>query len=56
MRSVCLIFKKKWMVFAIVLLVVLSSVLVFSTVMETSIPKPQYTVVIDAGHGGLDVK
>ena len=23
---------------------------------KTSIPKPEYTIVIDAGHGGRDVK
>ena len=54
MKTIFVVFRKKWMVFVLVLMIVFSSILVFSTVMETSIPKPQYTVVIDAGHGGKD--
>jgi len=54
MKTLCIIFRKKWILLTIVAIVVFSSILVFSNVMATSTPKPQYTIVIDAGHGGKD--
>ena len=52
-----LIFKKK--TFFIVLLcltIIFASSFVYFSVKPTSNVKPQLTIVLDAGHGGIDVK
>ena len=38
------------------IILICSVVGVCYVVRATSSPKPQYTIVIDAGHGGVDVK
>ena len=49
--------KKYRVIFVLVICGVIIASFVFGTVVATSnSPKPIYTVVIDAGHGGLDVK
>lgn len=35
---------------------ILCSVGIVAVVESKAIPRPKYTIVIDAGHGGLDVK
>lgn len=49
---------KKKSIIAVLLcvLVVAGVVLALFLVRPASSPKPQYTIVIDAGHGGRDVK
>ena len=39
-----------------VLLCVVGVVIYFTAIRPTFQPKPTYTIVIDAGHGGVDVK
>ncbi len=39
-----------------VLLCVVGVVVYFTAIRPTFQPKPLYTIVIDAGHGGVDVK
>ena len=39
-----------------VLLCVVGVVVCFTAISPTFQPKPQYTIMIDAGHGGVDVK
>lgn len=46
--------KKKSLFFVFFVIFVIGSVFIFSSIKTTSIPKPQYTIVIDAGHGGRD--
>jgi len=41
---------------AIVLVSLLLSIGIVSVTQTKEIPKPIYTIVVDAGHGGLDVK
>lgn len=43
-------------VLLVVLIAICSVAGVYYTVKATSSPKAQYTIVIDAGHGGVDVK
>jgi len=42
-----------WIIFAIIICVASIGIMSIST---KSVPKTTYTIVIDAGHGGLDVK
>ncbi len=54
MKNIFITIKKKW-IFCFVFFVVASFLLlIFVPVKKTSAPLTQYTVVIDAGHGGLD--
>ena len=51
------VFKKKHiMLFLTILLVGVIVVVATLSFIKTTSPKKTYTVVIDAGHGGLDVK
>lgn len=45
---------KKWIFVGLAMLFVAISILVYSTVKTSIMPKPEYTIVIDAGHGGKD--
>lgn len=47
---------KKWVICFILfcLFFICSFIGIFFTVQTTSVPKPTYTIVIDAGHGGID--
>lgn len=47
-RTICIILVSVILTFSIVG--------VFYAVRMTSSPKAQYTIVVDAGHGGVDVK
>ncbi len=49
-----LIIKKKTLCIFLALLVVFASIISFAVVSTSSSPKPTYTVVVDAGHGGID--
>lgn len=48
--------KRTLCVILICIILICSLVGVYYTVKATSTPKPKYTIVIDAGHGGVDVK
>ena len=50
---ISLVFKKKYIIIALVFLLAASTVLVLSTT-SASIPNKSYTIVIDPGHGGID--
>jgi N-acetylmuramoyl-L-alanine amidase len=50
---ISLVFKKKYIIIALALLLAASTVLVLSTT-SASIPNKSYTIVIDPGHGGID--
>ena len=51
-----IVIKKKMIVCCLAILLMLSVVLIFFAVrgVETNMPKPEHTIVIDAGHGGRD--
>lgn len=49
-----LIIKKKTICLLIAIIIALASMITFSIITTSSSPKPQYTIVIDAGHGGRD--
>ena len=50
-----LILKKKWIyIFFAILFVIICLIVYFTAIKPTVIPKAQYTVVVDAGHGGID--
>jgi len=44
------------MFFVLLLISILLSVGIVSVVNREVVPKPTYTIVVDAGHGGFDVK
>lgn len=46
--------KRKWIFLCLALILAVSSIVVFSAVKTSSVPKAKYTIVIDAGHGGID--
>lgn len=48
--------KKKWLLCFLAFCLIVPIVAGFFSIRKTSMPKPEYTIVIDAGHGGLDVK
>jgi len=50
---ISLVFKKKYIIIALALLLAASTVLVLSAT-SASIPNKSYTIVIDPGHGGID--
>lgn len=56
MRNLHLVIKKKWLLVAAALLLVVPILSGTFAVRKMSSPKPEYTIVIDAGHGGIDVK
>ena len=49
-----LIIKKKTICLVMAIIIALASMITFSIITTSSSPKPQYTIVIDAGHGGRD--
>lgn len=52
-----LIIKERTMCVLLVGIILISSMIgLCYPVKETSSPKPEYTIVIDAEHGGVDVK
>ena len=55
MKNMFLVLKKKWIVAILILMFIIIPILVgFFAVKNASSPKSQFTVVIDAGHGGRD--
>lgn len=49
------VLKRKWILIALCLIFIIASVVVyFSAIRPTFQPKPLRTIVIDAGHGGID--
>ncbi len=46
--------KKKTIVIILSVLITLASVISVAAITTSSMPKPEYTIVIDAGHGGRD--
>ena len=53
MKNTFLIFKKKGLL-CFILVIIVALIVSFFAVSNVSIPKPQYSIVIDAGHGGID--
>ena len=49
-----LIIKKKTICLVMAIIIALASMITFSIITTSSSPKPEYTIVIDAGHGGRD--
>ena len=39
-----------------VMIIIVLSMGIVSVVKKDQVPKPTYTIVVDAGHGGFDVK
>ena len=48
------LFKKKWIIFSILFAFVIFAGCFLPKVIASTSPKTKYTVVIDAGHGGID--
>lgn len=48
--------KKKTLCLVFAVLLGLSTVISMAVIKTSSMPKPEYTIVIDAGHGEVDVK
>ena len=48
--------KKRTIYIVLAVIVALASIISFAVVTTSSMPKPEYCIVIDAGHGGVDVK
>ena len=46
--------KRMTILIVMAVLFVIASVVVYFTAIQTSVSKPEYTIVIDAGHGGID--
>ena len=49
-----LIIKKKTICIVMAIIIALASMITLSIITTSSSPKPEYTIVIDAGHGGRD--
>ena len=49
-----LIIKKKTISIVMAIIIALASMITLSIITTSSSPKPEYTIVIDAGHGGRD--
>ena len=56
MKLEFLTIKKRTILFVLTAVILLFSVIGTCFVIQVSSPKPKYTIVIDAGHGGVDVK
>ena len=54
MRNMFLIIKKRWLLVAVAIALIFPLVAGLFVVKKASAPKPEYTIVIDAGHGGRD--
>lgn len=54
MKLKFLTIKKKTIVAVLCVCLILASVISVAAITTSSMPKPQYTIVIDAGHGGRD--
>lgn len=52
MRFLCI--KKKTIVALLCAMIILASVVSVTVITTSSMPKPEYSIVIDAGHGGRD--
>ncbi len=50
------VFSKKRLITVIVCILSVLVVCVFPNVQITTSPQTKYTIVVDAGHGGVDVK
>ncbi len=54
MKNKFVVLKRKTMLIVVFLIFLSVSVFIFSSAKVSSLPKPEYTIVIDAGHGGRD--
>lgn len=54
MKNLFLIISKKFILIFLCVIVCIAAAITIFAVKATSSPKPQYTIVIDAGHGGVD--
>lgn len=54
MKNLFCVIKRKNLVILGCVLLLLSLAVIFMPIKTASIPKPEYTIVIDAGHGGRD--
>ena len=48
------VIKRKSLCIGLVILLAFASIVSFAVTVATATPKPQYTIIIDAGHGGID--
>ena len=57
MKLKFLTIKKRTLCIVLIGVILLCTVIgIFYTIQTTTSPKPEYSIVIDAGHGGVDVK
>ena len=54
MKKIFLVIKRKIIYIVLALILTIGSVFIFSSIKTSSMPKPEYSIVIDAGHGGRD--
>lgn len=54
MKNIFFIITKKWLIMTVLIVLVLPLIIGAFVVSKTSSPKPEYCIVIDAGHGGRD--
>ena len=54
MKNVFVVLKKKFLVCVLVVLMMATGVLGVVGAKKTMSPKPQFAIVVDAGHGGVD--
>lgn len=56
MKNLFLIIKKRSIFIVLAVVMAVAGAFAFASIKTSSMPKPEYSIVIDAGHGGLDVK
>ena len=56
MKNLFFTLKAKVLIWAVLTFIICVLALVFSQNALSSMPKAEFTIVIDAGHGGVDVK
>lgn len=54
MKNIFITLKRKSLLIVLAVLLVAGAIYGFSSVRSSAMPKPEYTIVIDAGHGGRD--
>lgn len=54
MKNIFLTVNKKWIISFIAFVMIVPLAIGLLSIKKASMPKPQYTIVIDAGHGGRD--
>ena len=54
MKNIFIVLTKKWLLSAVAIILAVPIMVGVFAVRKTNSPKPEYTIVIDAGHGGRD--